>query len=127
MDQRSIDFIWFSFIYAKNGLILNKGLRSFPNCLLQLTFSRTNQASSSSVQIVDYSNSPHTHLTSHHYTDYQTPSSNFRLRVMQWCTSMSCLGPHNHQLLYLVTHHFSSLYGYHFIHRALELNYVQKI
>ena len=46
---------------------------------------------------------------------------------MQWCNSISCLGPHNYQLLYLVIHYFFSLSGYHFSHHASELNYVHKI
>ena len=40
---------------------------------------------------------------------------------MQWCNSISCLEPHNYQLLRLVMQHFPVLSGYHFSHHASEL------
>ena len=126
LDQRRITFIWFLYLGFK-WAILNKDLWSFPNCLLQLTFRRTNQASSSSVPIMDYST--FLTLTWHFITiqDYQTPSLTWRFRVMQWRNSISCLEPHNYQLLRLVMQHFLVLSRYHFSHHASRLNYVQKI
>ena len=119
LDQRRINFIWFCFIQGKNG--------SFPNCLLQLTFSRTNQASSSSVPIVDYSNFPHTHLTSNQYTRLSDTQFEFQtqgnamvyLYVMLRATHLSVTMPCRAS--------FSSLSRYYFSHHAQELNYVQKI